>query len=485
MKVPALPRILIILLGMVAAVMLIPLALAVALSEGRMIRALGIPAGTVIAAALAALFSFRKRRPRVRRRDGFLLVFLAWVFMSLLGAMPFYLSAETAGSGIRFADAFFESACGFTTTGATTIADVEALPKSLLLWRSMSHWIGGMGIVLLTVALMPLLGVGGFQLVKAEAPGADKERFTPRIAGTAKALWIIYCALTALIFILFRLGGMEVFDAICHGFTTMASGGVSVRNGGIVSYNSVFIDTVTIVFMLLAGLNFNIYHRIATGRFADVVNNTEGRAYALIFFTAAGALAISLIPCYGSAGAALRYGAFQTASFLSTTGYAGADYTAWPPFSQAVLFCLMFVGGCSASTAGGIKVIRHVTLWKQSGSEMRRILYPRGVFNIRLNKKVGRKDVVYGVAGFFFLYAMVVFAVSLAGALSGLDILSACSAALAAISNLGIGFGAVGPGQNFGQFPDHLKWIYAFTMILGRLELWTALTLFIPEYWSR
>jgi trk system potassium uptake protein TrkH len=405
--------------------------------------------------------------------------------MSLLGAMPFYLSAGEGGAGIGFADAFFESACGFTTTGATTIADVEALPRSLLLWRSMSHWIGGMGIVLLTVALLPLLGVGGFQLVKAEAPGADRERFTPRIADTAKALWIIYCVLTALLFALFRLGGMDLMDALCHSFTTMASGGISPRNGGLGSYNSVFIEGVAIIFMLLAGLNFNIYHRLATGRFADALNNTEGRAYLLVFFAAAAALTASLVPHYGSAGAALRYGAFQAASFLSTTGYAGADYAAWPPLSQAVLFCLMFVGGCSASTAGGIKVIRHVTLWKQSGSEMRRILYPRGVFNIHLNKKVGRKDLVYGTASFFFLYAMVVFLVSLAGSLSGLDILSACTAALATISNLGTGFGALSPGRNFGQFPDHLKWIYSFTMILGRLELWTVLTLFVPGYWRR
>jgi trk system potassium uptake protein TrkH len=485
MKATVLLRILIILLGMVAAVMLVPLALALVLSEGRMANAFGIPAGIVIAAALPSFLSFRNKRPRLRSRDGFLLVFLAWVFMSLLGAMPFWLSAETAGSGIRFTDAFFESVCGFTTTGATTIADVEALPKSLLLWRSMSHWIGGMGIVLLTVALMPLLGVGGFQLVKAEAPGADKERFTPRIADTAKILWSVYCVLTALLFVLFSLGGMNVLDAVCHSFTIMASGGVSPRNGGIASYNSVFIDTVSMVFMLLAGLNFNIYHRLAAGRLSDAANNTEGRAYALVFLVAAGALAISLVPHYGSAGAALRYGAFQTASFLSTTGYAGADYAAWPAFSQAVLFCLMFVGGCSASTAGGIKVIRHVTLWKQAGSEMRRILYPRGIFTIHLNKKVGRKDVVYSVASFFFLYALVVFMVALAGSLSGLDTFSACSAALATISNLGAGFGAISPGQNFGQFPDHLKWIYSFAMILGRLELWTVLTLFAPEYWKR
>jgi trk system potassium uptake protein TrkH len=484
MKATVLLRILIILLGIVAAAMLVPLALAIVLAESRMAKVFGVLAGTVIAAALPSFLSFRKKRPRLRGRDGFLLVFLAWVFMSLLGAMPFYLSAEAGAPGMRFADAFFESACGFTTTGATTVADVEALPKSLLLWRSMSHWIGGMGIVLLTVALMPLLGVGGFQMVKAEAPGANRERFTPRIADTAKALWGIYCILTALLFMLFVLGGMNVLDAVCHSFTTMASGGVSPRNGGIASYNSVFIDTVTIVFMLLAGLNFNIYYRLATGRLSDVANNTEGRAYALVFMAAATALTISLVPHYGSVLSALRHGAFQTASFLSTAGYAEADYTAWPAFSQAVLFCLMFVGGCSASTAGGIKVIRHVTLWKQAGSEMRRILYPRGIFNIHLNKKVGRKDVVYSVASFFFLYALAVFIVALAGSLSGLDTLSACSAALATISNLGTGFGALSPGRNFSQFSDSLKWIYAFAMILGRLELWTVLILFAPEYWK-
>jgi trk system potassium uptake protein TrkH len=485
MKAPVLPGILLILLGMVAVVMLIPLALAVILSESGMVMAIGVPAGIVIAVALPVFFSLRKNLSRISSRDGFLLVFLAWVFMSLLGAMPFYLSTDAAGAGISFTDAFFESACGFTTTGATTIADVEALPKSLLLWRSMSHWIGGMGIVLLTVALMPLLGVGGFQMIKAEAPGADQERFTPRIADTARILWLTYCVLTALLFLLFKLGGMDVLDAACHSLTTMASGGVSVRNQGIASYNSVFIETVSMVFMLLAGLNFNIYHRLAKGNFTEAADNTEGRAYLLIFFVAAAALAISLIPHYGSAGSALRYGAFQAASILSTTGQTAADYTAWPAFSQAVVFCLMFVGGCSASTAGGIKVIRHVVLWKQSGSEMRRILYPQGVFSIHLNKKVGRKDVVYSVTSFVFLYAAVVFLVSLAGSLSGLDVFSAFNAAVATVSNLGTGFGAVGPGHNFGQFPDHLKWIYAFAMIAGRLELWTVLTLLSPEYWRR
>jgi trk system potassium uptake protein TrkH len=465
--------------------MLLPLILALVLSESSMIGAIGIPAGIVIAAALPVFFSLRKNIPRIRSRDGFLLVFLAWFFMSLLGAMPFYLWADATGAGISFTDAFFESACGFTSTGATTIADVEALPGALLLWRSMSYWIGGMGIVMLTVALMPLLGVGSFQLVKAEASGADKERITPRIANIAKVLWISYCVLTAALAILFRLGGMGWLDAVCHSFTFMASGGVSTKNAGLSWYNSSFIEGVSIVFMLLAGLNFNLYYRLLRGKLKDVLTNTEGRAYLLIFIAAAAAVTLSLVPLYGSAGTALRYGVFQAASFLSTTGAVIADYAQWPAAAQGVLFCLMFVGGCSASTAGGVKVIRHVVLWKQTGNELRRVLYPQGVFSIQLNNKVGRKDVVYGVAGFVFLYAAITVFTALVGAVSGMDILSAFSTAAAMIGNMGTGFGAAGPGRDFSRFPDYLKWFYSFVMIAGRLELWTVLVLFTPEYWRR
>jgi trk system potassium uptake protein TrkH len=466
---------------MVAAAMLIPLVFALATGEGNMVFALAVPALFVIAAAIPALLSFRKDRPSFRSRDGFLLVVLIWILMSLLGTMPFYLS----GRGLSFTDAFFESACGFATTGATTITDVEALPRALLLWRSMSHWIGGMGIVLLTVALMPLLGVGSFQLVKAEATGPDKERITPRITDIAKVLWVSYCVLTAALAILFRLGGMEWLDAVCHSFTTMASGGISTKNTGLSWYNSAFIEVVSMVFMLLTGLNFNLYYRLLRGKFKDVISNTEARAYLLIFITAAAAVTITLVPVYGSAGPALRYGVFQTASFLSTTGSVITDYTLWPPVTRGILFCLMFVGGCSASTAGGIKVIRHVVLWKQTGNELRRMLYPQGVFTIQLNKKVGRKDVVYGVTGFVFLYAATVVLAALVGAVSGMDILSAFSTAAAVIGNVGTGFGAAGPGRNFSQFPDYLKWFYSFIMIAGRLELWTVLVLFTPAYWRR
>jgi trk system potassium uptake protein TrkH len=346
----------------------------------------------------------------------------------------------------------------------------------------MGHWFGGMGIVLLTVALMPLLGVGGFQLVKAETPGPEKERLTPRLTNTAKILWLAYSGLTALLILLYRAGGMDWFDALCHGLTTMASGGVSTRNGGIAVFNSACIDVITTIFMLLAGLNFTLYYRMLKGKFREVFFNTEGRAYFFIFAAAAAALTLTLVPFYGSAGRALRFASYQTASILSTTGSAVTDYTQWPQVSQLLLFGLMFIGGCSGSTAGGIKVIRHVVLWKQAGNELRRTVYRRGIFSVQLNRKVGRKDVIYGVAGFVSLYMMVVAVTALLTAASGVDFFSSLSAAVSVTGNVGIGFGAVGPVHNYGAFAAPVKWLYSFVMIAGRLELWTVFVLFSREF---
>jgi trk system potassium uptake protein TrkH len=469
---------LILILG-VTALMMVP-SLLMALALGEAVRAFALPMGIALGAVLpAAVFFSRRRTFRFRSRDGFLLVFLAWIFAALLGAVPYFL----AEAGIGFTDAVFESACGFATTGGTTIADVEVLPRSLLLWRSLTHWFGGMGIVLLTVALMPLLGVGGFQLIKAEAPGPEKEKITPKITATAKILWGVYISLTAILTGLFLLGGMDWFDALCHAFTTMASGGVSTKNSGLAYYGSGFIEGTAVVFMLLTGLNFNLFYRLAKGKFSEVFHNTEGRAYLITFLVAALAITLSLRPVYGSA--APRYAFYQTASILSTTGSAVVDYDAWPGFAKAVLLVLMCIGGCSSSTAGGIKVIRHVVLWKQAGNELRRVIYPRGIFSVHLNRKVGRKDVVYGVAGFIFLYMAVVAVTTLVTAASGTDIFSSFSAALSITGNVGIGFGAVGPGHNYGAFPAHIKWLFSFVMIAGRLELWTVFVLFSPEYWRR
>jgi trk system potassium uptake protein TrkH len=480
-----LPGVVVVLTGVGGLLLTLPLVFALLIGETGMVRAFALPMGLTLGAALGAfIFLYRQNKQapiRLNPRDSFLLVFLVWVLTSLMGALPYYFSGE----GIRFTDAVFESVCGFATTGATTLDDIEALPRSLLLWRSLTHWAGGMGIILLMVALMPLLGAGGFQLVKAEVPGPEKERVTPKITATAKSLWLVYCGLTALLLLLYRRGGMDWFDALCHSFSTMASGGVSTKNEGLAFYRSGFIDVVTTIFMLLAGLNFSLYYRLLGGKFREVLTNTEGRVYLGIFAAAALVISCSLIPVYGSFPAALRRGAFQAASVLSTTGNAIGDYQGWPKIAQMTLLILMFIGGCSGSTAGGIKVIRLVVLYKQAGNELRRVISPQGIFSVRLNGKVGRRDVVYGVAGFIFLYLFLVMITTLLTAAAGVDIFSAFSAALAMAGNMGLGFGAVGPGRSYGAFPDPLKWLFSFVMIAGRLEFWTVFVLFRPEYWRR
>jgi trk system potassium uptake protein TrkH len=472
-------RVLASLLGFIPVVMIPPLALALALGETNMTYGFVFPALGTTLLSLASFLSLKKKKLDLNARDGFFLVFVTWVLASLIGTIPF------RAAGLGFTDAYFESACTFATTGGTTVGDIESLPRSLLLWRSLAHWFGGIGIVLISVALMPLLGVGGFQLIKAEAPGPEKEKITPKVTVTAKLLWLAYSVLTLVLFGLYCAGGMGWFDALCHSLTTMASGGVSTRNAGLAAFDSPFIDWVSTVFMLLAGLNFRLYYRFLQGKFRELINNTEAHIYLILFTLAAAIITVSIVPVYGSFSAAIRYASYHAASVLSTTGSATAGYEQWPGLAQMVLFTLMFVGGCSGSTAGGIKVIRHVVLWKQMSNEMKRVLYPSAVFSIQLNKRVGRKDIIYGVAGFFFLYLAVVTVTTMVTAASGIDLFSSFSAALSITGNVGAGFGAIGPGHNYGAFPGHIKWLYSFVMIAGRLELWTVFLLFSPVYWKR
>ena len=473
-------RLLLLLLALAAMTMLIPLVMALAWGEEGMILPFLIPALAVLVPALSVI-AFTGRQPlRFSAADGFLLVFFAWVLICFLGAFPYYLS----GSIGRFADAIFESVSGFTTTGATVFSDVESLPRSLLFWRAMTHWLGGMGIVVLTVALLPLLGVGGFQLIKAETTGPEKEKITPKITETAKILWLIYTALTALETFFLMLGGMDWFDAVTHSFATIASGGFSVRNNSIGAYHSPWIEGVCTVFMLLAGVNFTMIYRLIQGKYREVLSNSELRAYGLIILVSVGISVFVLLPSL-SFIEALGKASFHIASILSTTGFSAANYSLWPPAAQGVLFFLLFTGGCSGSTAGGIKVIRHVVLAKQAGNEMKRLLYPQGIFSIRLNRKVGSKSVVYGVAGFVFLYLSITLAATLIVSSSGMDLLSSLSLAALCLGNVGLGIGATGPGAVFQDLPVLITWVLSFVMIAGRLELWTALVFFSRAYWRQ
>ncbi|MDR2363209.1 MAG: TrkH family potassium uptake protein, partial [Spirochaetaceae bacterium] len=472
-------RVLLLLLGVFALTMVVPLAIALVYGEEDMIRPFMATMALVLLPVLPVALLTGKRPIRFSASDGFLLVFFAWVLICLLGAVPYYLSGHIP----RWVDAVFESASGFTTTGATVIADVEVMPRSLLFWRAMTHWLGGMGIVVLTVALLPLLGIGGFQLVKAETTGPEKEKITPKITETAKILWFLYLILTALQTLFLCIGGMDWFGAVTHSFSTIATGGFSIRNDSIAAYNSPWVEVVCTVFMILSGFNFFLLYRLFRGKYRDILNNSEAKAYGRIILVSVGIITLSLLPGAASLGEAVRKAFFQAASIITTTGFAAADHTRWPPMAQGVLFFLMFIGGCSGSTAGGIKVVRMLVLYKQAGNEMKRLLYPQGVFTIRLNKKVGRKDVVYGVAGFVFLYLFVILIAALIVSSAGWDIFSSLNVALITLGNIGLGLGRTGPGAILEGLPGYVKWTLSLVMIAGRLELWTVFVFFSRDFW--
>jgi trk system potassium uptake protein TrkH len=422
-----------------------------------------------------------KTRESLSIRDGFLFVVFSWLLASMVGALPFYFS----GTIPHYADAYFETMSGFTTTGASILTEIESLPRAILYWRSLTHWLGGMGIVVLTVAILPLLGVGGLQLVKAEAPGPTVDKITPRITETAKYLWYIYLGITVAEAVLLMFGGMTLFDALTHTFGTVATGGFSTRNASVGHYDSAYIDLVITFFMLVAGMNFTLHFKLLTGNFRKIFSDTELKAYLFIF---AGAVIIMTVELYHRVFSGLfdsfRYAAFQAASILTTTGYATADYEHWPFVTQMVLFTLMFVGGCSGSTGGGVKVIRIVTLLKQGINEMKYLVHPKGVFLLRISGNPVRKNIVYAISGFFFFYIFTVLLVTFIVSTAGIDIVSSLTTALATVGNIGPGFGRIGPTGNYAFYPDYVKWMLSLAMMVGRLEIYTVLVILTPTFWN-
>ena len=483
MNVRLLAKTLSIVLIIISIFMVAPAGIAAYLGEYSILTCFMVTiSGTLIICTTCFILFRRTPAGDMTTRDGFMFVSLSWVLAALVGSLPFYLS----GAIPVYTDAFFETISGFSTTGASILVDIEALPRSLLFWRSMTHWLGGMGIVVLTVAILPILGIGGLQLIKAEAPGPTVDKITPRITQTAKILWLFYVGLSALETALLMAGGMDLFDALTHTFGTMATGGFSTKNGSVGHYASPFIDGVITVFMLLAGINFVLYYRLMTGRAKSLLRDTEFRAYIIIFLVATTAISINLYSNnYRTAGETIRFASFQAASIMTTTGYATVDYEAWPYFSQIILFVLMFVGGCSGSTGGGVKVIRLVTLMKQGIIEMKYLLHPRGIFTLTFGGKIVKKDIVYAVSGFFFLYIMMLLFVSFIVASSGEDITTSFSTALATLGNIGPGFGKIGPARNYAFYPEYVKWSLCAAMLVGRLELYTVLILFTPQFWKR
>ena len=476
-------HVIVLLLGLIALFMLAPLGIALFGGDPVSARAFG---STILVTLALSGVVWWLTRPRngthhLRTREGFLLVTGAWIAASAVGALPFVLS----GAIPAYTDAFFETMSGFTTTGASILTEIEPLPRAILFWRSLTHWLGGMGIVVLTVAVLPFLGVGGVQLVRAESPGPTLDKIAPKITQTAKILWFIYLGLTVLETALLMIGGMDLFDALTHTFGTLATGGFSPRNASVGAYDSAFIDWVVTAFMMMAGLNFGLYHKLLNGRLRDVLRNTELKAYAGIFGISVLIIALSLRPVYEGFGNSLRYAGFQAASIITTTGYATANFDAWPMAAKSVLFFLMFVGGCSGSTGGGPKVIRIVALFKLALNEMKYMARPRGMFRVRIDGEPVKKDFLYSVAGFALLYMICLLTVTLVVSAFGADLTTGFSTALVTVGNIGPGFGRIGPTMNYAFYAPAVKWVLSGAMLAGRLEVYTVLILLTPSFWSR
>ena len=427
-------------------------------------------------------FFITRKSQEIRARDGFIVVTFGWILFALLGALPFTIS----GFIPSYTDAFFETMSGFTTTGASILTNIEGLPHGLLFWRSFTHWLGGMGIILLSLAILPLLGVGGMQLFKAEVPGPTPDKLTPRIKHTAELLWGVYVLISVVEVVLLKLAGMNWFDAICHTFGTMATGGFSTKNTSIGHYNSAPIDIIIIVFMIIAGTNFALHYRVLRGKLFSYWHDRE----ALIFIgiIAFASLLVGVEVYRHSTlgiGRAARDSIFQVVSIITTTGYGTADYEKWSTFSQLVLFLLMFVGGSAGSTGGGIKVIRIIILIKFGFNELKRLIHPQAVLPVRIGRMAVPRDIVTNISGFFLFYiALTVVGVMVMSAL-GLDLISAAGSVAATISNIGPGLGTVGPTDNYALIPDAGKWFLSFLMLAGRLELYTVLILFSPAFWKK
>jgi len=419
---------------------------------------------------------------RIGNREGMAITTLGWTACALFGALPFLL----AGSLRTPADAVFETMSGLTTTGATVLADVEAQSHAILFWRSFLHWLGGMGIVVLSIALLPGLQVGGSQLFRAEVPGPLPDRLEPRIRETARRLWGIYILLTVGQTVLLRLFGMSLFDAVTHTFGTVATGGFSTANKSLEAWNSPAIHLTVTAFMFLAGMSFTLHYRALRGDLQPMSKDDELKTYAGIVLAAIALISLDLL-AHSSYGLwnTLRHSAFQVVSVITTTGFTTVNYDIWPPLSRAILLLLMFVGGSAGSTGGAIKVVRVNVLAKHSIRELKRAVYPRRVTVIRLNGKAVPEEVSSAVLAFVILYLSVFLLAMLAMSAMGLDFVSAVGAVAATLGNIGPGFGLVGPACNYSTVPAIGKWLLSFCMLVGRLEVYTVLSMLVPGFWRR
>jgi trk system potassium uptake protein len=465
--------------------MLFPLAISLLFDDGAATAYDEAILGTALTGGLLWFFTRKQARRELKPRDGFLLVTLVWAALPIFAMLPlvFFLP------DLSLTDAYFEAMSGLTASGATVLSNLDQLPDSLNLWRGLIVWIGGMGVIVLAVAILPMLGVGGAQLFKAETPGPLKDsKLTPRITETAKWLWLIYFGLSAVCFACMRLAGLGWVDAAMHTFTTMGLGGFSSRDASIGYFDSLAVECVVIVFMLIAAVNFAIHFRVLRERSPlPYLRDPETRACLGVMAVSCVLVAVHLFltGTYEDLGTAFRYAVFNVVSVATTTGFATADYSLWPVFAPIwMLFLCTFVSS-SGSTGGGLKMIRALALWQQTFRELRRLVHPRAVMHVKIGHQVIENNVIFSVLAFAMLFGSTIVIATLLLAISGADVITAFSAAVACVTNMGPGLGAVGPASTYAVLNDFQTWVCTFAMLLGRLELFTMFVVLTPSFWRQ
>lgn len=438
----------------------------------------------ISATVSAGLILLPKSKLELRTRDSYALVTFGWLIAGLVGGMPYYLSGYIPS----LTDAYFESISGFTTTGASILSDIEALPPATLLWRSLTQWLGGMGIIVLALAIIPYLNIGGMGIFQAEVPGPTTEKLTPRIQDTAKVLWIIYLIFTVVLVLGLWLAGMSVFDAVNHSFTAMSTGGFSTKNTSIASFNSPVIEWILIAFMIIAGANFALHYRFLFFGFKLKIYgaDSEFRFYLSVIVVALASISLLiLIKQGGEIGKVIRDVCFTIASIMTTTGYSTVDYELWPIFGQFILLYLMVIGGCAGSTAGGIKAVRLMLVMKYAYVELLKLIHPNLIRTVKVQDGVVDRNVLSGILGFIFVYASVMVFSILLVSIETNDMVTAIGSVISSLGNIGPAIGSVGPMENYSHLGPFTKWILALDMVLGRLEILTILVLFLPKTWKK
>lgn len=434
---------------------------------------------------LAVSFILHRIKPAttdIYARDGFAIVSLSWILVSVFGALPFVFS----GAIPSYIDAFFETVSGFTTTGASILREVERLPEGILFWRSFTQWVGGMGVMVLILAVLPAVKTGSLHIMHAESPGPNPEKLVPKIGDSAKFLYAIYIAMTAALVILLLLAGMPFFDSLCHAFSTTGTGGFSIKNTSVGAYNNIAVEVIIAIFMFLSGINYSLYYQAIRGNLKSFFRNSEFRFYLGIILASILYITLDLTGrVYGSILESLRHASFHVSSIITTTGYSAADFNLWTSFSKSILVLLMFTGACAGSTSGGIKSIRIVILLKTIRRDIAKIIHPRSVYTIKVDGKIVDDDILSGVMTFFFAF-IAIFALSvLAVSLDGNGMISNFTAVASCIGNIGPGLGIVGPMSNFSGYSILSKLVLSFCMLAGRLEIFPILLLFAPTFWKR